>query len=237
MASPDDRDDETPVEFAQRIGLRFNNPGLLWRAFTHRSFLNEHKGVLEDNERLEFLGDAVLDFLVGAWLYNHFPEMAEGQLTRLRAALVGNQQLGEFARQLNIGQALRLGKGESESGGNSRTGLLGSTLEALIGAIYLDQGVDAVAILMEPLLEEAVRAVLITRRDHDPKSQLQEWSQAEGLGTPLYRIVSDSGPDHEKCFEIEVVINGQVFGKGTGPSKHLAAKAAAKTSLELIGIS
>jgi ribonuclease-3 len=236
MTSQGERDEETPVEFAQRVGLQFNNEGILWRAFTHRSYLNEHKEVLEDNERLEFLGDAVLDFLVGAWLYNHFPEMAEGQLTRLRAALVGNQQLAEFARQLNLGAAMLLGKGEIDNHGNQRPALLGSTLEALIGALYLDQGMEAVMRFMEPLLEEAVNSVLLNRRDQDPKSQLQEWSQAAGFGTPVYRVISASGPDHEKCFEVEVIINGQVYGKGSGSSKNAAAKAAAQATLEMIDV-
>jgi ribonuclease-3 len=236
MTSQDGRVEESPVEFTQRLGIKFNNQGLLRRAFTHRSYRNEHKEALEDNERLEFLGDAVLDFLVGAWLFNHFPEMAEGQLTRLRAALVGNEQLAQFARSLNFGAVMLLGKGEIESRGNERSGLLGSTLEAVIGALYLDQGMDAVSSFMEPLLEEAVGIVLSAHRDHDPKSQLQEWSQAEGLGTPFYRIVSDSGPDHEKCFEIEVIINGQTYGRGSGSSKQAATKTAAQASLEMIGI-
>jgi ribonuclease-3 len=236
MTSQNDWDGDAVVEFSDRIGLKFQNQGLLRRAFTHRSYLNEHREVLEDNERLEFLGDAVLDFLVGAWLYNHFPEMAEGQLTRMRAALVGNQQLAEFARQLDLGAVMLLGKGEMENRGNERAGLLGSTFEALIGAIFLDGGIDAVRIFTEPLLNTAVRQVLMLGRDYDAKSMLQEWSQAEGLGTPYYHIVSTSGPDHEKCFEIEVIINEVVYGRGSGSSKQAAAKKAAQAALEMIGI-
>jgi ribonuclease-3 len=236
MTHQDEPNENAPIEFATRLGLIFKNPGLLRRAFTHRSYLNENKQALEDNERLEFLGDAVLDFLVGAWLYNHFPEMAEGQLTRLRAALVGNQQLAEFSRQLNLGSAMLLGKGEIESKGNERAGLLGATFEALIGAIYLDRGMDAVRTFVEPLLETAIVQVLSQRRDLDAKSSLQEWSQAEGLGTPHYQIIASSGPDHEKYFEIEVIINGTVYGKGHGSNKQAAAKMAAQASLEMIGI-
>jgi len=236
MTSQGDPDENGPIEFAQRVGLQFQNIGLLRRAFTHRSYLNEHKQVLEDNERLEFLGDAVLDFLVGAWLYNHFPEMAEGQLTRLRAALVGNQQLAEFARQLNLGDAMLLGKGEIESRGNERDGLLGASFEAVVGAIYLDSGMEAVRAFIEPLLDMAIIQVLALRRDLDAKSTLQEWSQAEGLGTPYYRIVASSGPDHEKSFEIEVVINGKLYGRGYGSSKQAAAKLAAQATLEMIGL-
>ncbi len=236
MIHQDELEENAPLEFANRLNIKFNNPGLLRRAFTHRSYLNEHKQILEDNERLEFLGDAVLDFLVGAWLYNHFPEMAEGQLTRLRAALVGNQHLAEIARQLDLGSAMLLGKGEIESKGNERSGLLGATFEALIGAIFLDQDMDAVRTFVEPMLERSIVQVLAQRRDLDAKSSLQEWSQAEGLGTPHYQIVASSGPDHEKYFEIEVVINGKIYGTGHGSSKQVAAKMAAKKSLEMIGI-
>ena len=236
MTAQSDQEDGSVVAFTQITGVRFKNQGLLRRAFTHRSYLNEHKEVIEDNERLEFLGDAVLDFLVGAWLYNHFPEMAEGHLTRLRAALVGNQQLAEFARQIDLGASMLMGKGEMENKGNERSGLLGSTFEAVIGALYLDQGMDAVRDFVEPFLKTAVSQVITTRRDQDPKSLLQEWTQAEGLGTPNYRVVSDSGPDHEKCFEIEVVINGKIYGTGTGPSKQAATKIAAQATLNIIGI-
>jgi len=228
--------EETPQQFAHRVKLTFENIGLLSRALTHRSYVNEHKEAIEDNERLEFLGDAVLDFLVGAWLYNRFPEMAEGHLTRLRAALVGNQQLATFARQIDLGQAMRLGRGEDDNGGRERPALLGSTFEALIGAIYLDQDVSAVQLFLEPLLESAVKHILSQRHDQDPKSQLQEWSQAQGYGPPHYRIVSDSGPDHDKCFEIEVIINGVTYGRGQGSSKHIAAKLAAKATLELLQV-
>lgn len=236
MIGQSDQDEDAPIVFARRMGLKFRDDSLIRRAFTHRSYLNEHREVMEDNERLEFLGDAVLDFLVGAWLYNHFPEMAEGQLTRLRAALVGNQQLAEFARQIQLGEAILLGKGEVENKGKERLGLLGSTFEAVIGAIYLDQGMEAVKQFVVPILEEAVGQVLMLRRDLDAKSSLQEWSQAEGLGTPYYKIIASSGPDHEKSFEIEVIINGSVYGRGYGSSKQAAAKMAAQATLEMIGI-
>ncbi len=228
-------EEETPQEFARRVNVNFTNIGLLNRAFTHRSYLNEHPEALEDNERLEFLGDAVLDFLVGAWLYNRFPEMAEGRMTRLRAALVGNQQLAEFARQLGLGTAMRLGRGEDENGGRERDALLGATFEALVGAIYLDQGLSGVKGLVEPLLEAATRLILAARKDRDAKSVLQEWSQSQGFGPPVYRTVSTSGPDHEKTFEVEVTINGEVCGRGMGRSKQSAAKVAARVALDSIG--
>lgn len=228
--------EESPEEFAQRIGVRFNNIGLLSRALTHRSYFNEHKDALEDNERLEFLGDAVLDFMVGAWLYHRFPEMAEGQLTRLRAALVGNEQLADFAAELNVGQAMRLGHGEAENGGRTRVPLLGSTFEAIIGAIYLDQDISQVWKFMDPILEKRVREIIASQVEHHPKSILQEWSQSRAYGTPVYRVVGDSGPDHDKYFEVEVMIDGIVYGSGKGHSKQTATKEAARHALDKLGI-
>jgi ribonuclease-3 len=228
--------EESPQDFSKRIGLQFNNIGLLTRALTHRSYFNEHKDAVEDNERLEFLGDAVLDFMVGAWLYHRFPEMAEGQLTRLRAALVGNEQLAQFANEFNLGVAMRLGHGEAENGGRDRLPLLGSTFEALIGAIYLDQDISQVWRFMDPMLETTVKQIMANQIEHHPKSILQEWSQSKGFGTPVYQTVGDSGPDHDKSFEVEVLIDGDVYGIGRGHSKHAAAKVAAKSALEKLGL-
>lgn len=236
ISSGSSQHEETPQDFAQRIGLIFNNIGLLNRAFTHRSYFNEHREAIEDNERLEFLGDAVLDFMVGAWLYHRFPEMAEGQLTRLRAALVGNEQLAEFANGLKLGAAMRLGHGEAENGGRERLPLLGSTFEALIGAIYLDQDISQVWKFMDPMLETTVRIIIANQVEHHPKSILQEWSQSKGYGTPVYRLIGDSGPDHDKYFEVEVLIDGIGYGIGKGHSKQSATKVAAKLALEKLGI-
>jgi ribonuclease-3 len=229
---PEAQPQESPQEFSKRTGLTFNNIGLLTRALTHRSYFNEHKDAVEDNERLEFLGDAVLDFMVGAWLYHRFPEMAEGQLTRLRAALVGNEQLAQFASELDIGAAMRLGHGEAENGGRDRLPLLGSTFEALIGALYLDKDIAEVWKFMDPFLETTVAQIIASQVEHHPKSTLQEWSQSKGYGTPIYQTVGDSGPDHDKYFDVEVIIDGEVYGQGRGHSKQAAAKVAAKAALE-----
>lgn len=227
---------ETPQDFARRLGLSLSDPGLLARALTHRSYANEHVEALEDNERLEFLGDAVLDFLVGAWLYERFPEMREGELTRLRSALVRTEQLAEFARQINLGAAMRLGRGEDESGGRHRPALLCGTFEALIGAIYLSDGIPAVQTFIEPMLEVATQQILSARKEQDPKSLLQEWIQARGLEHPIYRTVAANGPDHAKVFEVEVIINGEVLGRGDGHSKQAATKAAARAALKALGL-
>jgi len=228
---------ESPQEFAQRLGLSISDYGLLARSLTHRSFANEHSEVLEDNERLEFLGDAVLDFLVGAWLYDHFPEMKEGELTRLRSALVRTEQLAEFARQIDLGWAMRLGRGEDDGGGRERMALLCGTFEALVGAIFLSDGIAAVQQFIEPMLHSAVDQIIAAREEQDPKSLLQEWIQAQGFDHPLYRTVNANGPDHAKVFEVEVVVNGEVKGRGTGQSKHAAAKSAAHQALISLGLS
>lgn len=226
---------ETPVEFAQRLSLPFHDYLLLSRALTHRSYLNEHTDAVEDNERLEFLGDAVLDFVVGAWLYNRYPEMPEGDLTRMRSALVYNDQLAEFGRQISLGSAMRLGRGETQAGGRDRSTLLCDTFEAVIGALYLDAGIDAVLDFVGPLLDAAADDILVSRKAEDPKSMFQEWSQSEGHGAPQYVIRSVAGPDHSRVFEVDATAGGEVYGSGQGGSKQTAAKAAARDALIKLG--
>ena len=227
---------ETPTQLAERIGLKFNDLLLLSRALTHRSYINEHTEALEDNERLEFLGDAVLDFVVGAWLYNHYPEMAEGDLTRMRSALVHTEQLAEFAREIQLGGALRLGRGEIQGGGRSRSALLCDTFEAVIGALYLDQGIEAVRDFISPFLIAASDDILVNHKNEDPKSSFQEWAQAQGYPTPSYVTKSATGPDHSKIFEVDAMVNGIHYGSGTGHSKQSAAKAAALDALRRLGL-
>jgi ribonuclease-3 len=217
--------------------MPFKNWMLLGRALTHRSYLNEHSDALEDNERLEFLGDAVMDFIVGAWLYNRYPEMAEGDLTRMRSALVHTERFAEFARQLGLGQAMRLGRGESLGGGRDRDALLCDTFEAIIGALYLDCGIEAVKSFTAKLLETASEDILLYHKNEDPKSLFQEWAQSQGYLAPIYVTRNASGPDHSKLFEVEVIVNGEVYGTGSGHSKQAAAKVAASNALEQIGLS
>lgn len=227
---------ETPEELINRLELQITDVLLLTRALTHRSFLNEHPEAIEDNERLEFLGDAVLDFVVGAWLYNKYPEMPEGDLTRMRSALVHTEQLALFATEIDLGHAMRLGKGESQAGGRERPGLLCDTFEAVVGAIYLDSNIDGVLRFITPFLEEAAEDIIINHKDEDPKSKLQEWSQAHGFLTPQYITCNSSGPDHSKVFEVEVVIDGKVIAKGNGHSKQAATKIAAQNALDRMGL-
>ena len=229
-------DFETPESLIQRLGLEVSDVLLLARALTHRSYLNEHPEAIEDNERLEFLGDAVLDFVVGAWLYNKYPEMPEGDLTRMRSALVHTEQLAEFAKEIDLGRAMRLGRGECQAGGKERPGLLCDTFEALVGAIYLDSGIEGVNQFIEPFLFRAADDILINHKDEDPKSKLQEWSQAHGFQTPMYSTCNSSGPDHSKVFEVEVIIDGKVVAKGAGHSKQAATKIAAQNALDRMGL-
>jgi ribonuclease-3 len=220
------------IDRAQIDKVRFNDRSLLLRALTHRSYLNENPDlVLEDNQRLEFLGDAVLDFVTAAWLYHHFPEFQEGRLTSLRAALVCMPALAKFARQIGLSHHLRLGKGEEESGGRDRDANLCDAFEALVGALYLDSGLPAVEDLVYPLLEEETERVLATDLDRDPKSRFQEWSQAELGITPHYRTLKATGPDHARTFIVAVYVGEKQYGEGAGSSKQAAARAAATAAL------
>jgi len=217
----------------QKLGIVFRDKSLLQRALTHRSYLNEHPDFpLEDNERLEFLGDAVLDFLTGEYLYHRFPEMREGPLTSLRSVLVRRSTLARFARQWNLGRHLLMGHGEAESGGRNRPATLCAAFEAMTGALYLDQGLESVKDLIEPLIMPEIARTLEERSDKDPKSRLQELAQARMHHTPRYTTAGESGPDHAKEFTVKVTIGGQVYGQGRGPSKQQAAQAAAHAALE-----
>ena len=227
---------EPPQDFNQRAGLEFKNLALLTRALTHRSYINENPDALEDNERLEFLGDAVLDFIVGSWLYHHYPEMAEGDLTLIRTALVRTERLAEFATTLDLGNAMLLGQGEIASGGRTRRALLCGGFEALIGAIYLDRGIDGATIFFEPFILSAIEEILVDGHPRDPKSQLQEWTQARAQEPPEYHTVGEHGPDHEKIFEVVVKVNGNVEGSGSGYSKREASKIAAQQALEKLSL-
>ena len=219
-----------PLE--EKLGFQFQNRSVLMRALTHRSYLNENPDMsLEDNERLEFLGDAVLDFLVGSYLYHRFPEMDEGDLTSLRAALVRAHTLADFAREWDLGTALQVGYGESESGGRERVPILCATFEAVIGAVYLDQGLDKVKELMNPLIEPALIKILDEQLHKDAKSEFQVWAQARYGVTPRYKVIATSGPDHDKVFTVSALVGEKSWGMGDGHSKQAAAQAAAREAM------
>ncbi len=218
------------------LDLPVKNLSLFLRAFTHRSYVNENSSALEDNERLEFLGDAVLDFVVGDWVYHHFPEMAEGELTRLRSALVRTDSLAAFARTLDFGPVLRLGRGELASGGRDRDTLLCGAFEAFIGALYLETDIQTTAGFIEPLLESTREQIFAQPDLADAKSRLQEWTQGQKLGALSYALVKAHGPDHSRTFEVEVRLNGESLGRGRGSSKAAAEQEAARVALEKLGL-
>jgi len=222
-------------DLEQRIGVVFQNKSLLQRALTHRSYINEHPDFpFEDNERLEFLGDAVIDFLSGEYLYHRFPELPEGPLTSLRSTLVRRETLATFAQDLELGEYLLMGYGEAESGGRERPTVLADAFEALAGAVYLDQGLETLQRFFQPFMEKKVADALRDEADKDPKSRLQELAQSQLRHTPRYATAAESGPDHAKEFTVQVTIGNKVYGQGTGPNKQLAAQAAAQAALERI---
>jgi len=231
---PEGNHEESPSALVQRLDLPFKNLLMLTRALTHRSYVNEHPEALEDNERLEFLGDAILDFVAGAWLYNHFPEMAEGELTRMRSSLVCTEQLAEFARAYDLGSAMRLGHGENQAGGRQKDVLLCATFEAVIGALYLQSNIATIQRLLHPMFEQVSAQIILSSDSRDPKSRLQEWSQGQKLGIPKYITVTISGPDHQRMFEVEVQINSKTYGHGNGHNKQVAERAAAQAALDAI---
>lgn len=217
----------------QTIGVNFCDKALLQRALTHRSYLNEDPDYpFEDNERLEFLGDAVLDFVTAEYLYHHYPEMPEGRLTNLRSALVRTKQLSLFAKELNMGDYLLLGRGEDDSGGRKRTAILCDAFEALLGAIYLDRGLDVASNFIVTIIEPTLQEIIATNADRDPKSMLQELAQSFHHVTPTYRTVLEIGPDHAKEFTVQAMVGEKSYGEGMGLSKQDAAQAAAEIALE-----
>lgn len=216
----------------EAVGYQFKDPHLLRRALTHPSYVNEHpEDDVGNNQRLEFLGDAVLDFVAGEWVFGRFPHFGEGAMTRLRAALVRTETLARLAGDIDIGPALRLGRGEEASGGRSRPANLCDAFEALVGALYLDGGLAVARRFLEPLIAPAAQETLSANRDVDAKSQLQERCQAEMGVTPQYRIVAAHGPDHEKTFIAEVLLGSAVLGRGAGHSKQSAEQAAANAAV------
>ncbi len=230
----------TPIpisQFQELAGLAFVDKSLLIRALTHPSYLNENpEQGLEDNQRLEFLGDAVLDFISGEMLYHRFPEAPEGRLTRLRSALVRTETLADFAGKVHIDMALMLGHGEEDSGGRHRANNLCAAFEAVIGALYLDLGIDAVDRFVEPLFTNALNDIISLELYKDAKSRLQEWSQANLSLTPVYRTIESSGPDHAKEFTVAVLIGDRQYATGKGSSKQSAAQNAARYALETLHV-
>jgi ribonuclease-3 len=221
----------TLAEFQDRIGIQFKDPALLERAFTHRSFLNEHPKLgLEHNERIEFLGDAVLELVVTDYLYRNYPN-PEGDLTNWRSALVKTESLVAVAEQLEIAQYFRLSRGETKGNARSRALISANAMEALIGAVYLDQGYDAASAFITDHVISRLPDILEDGSWMDPKSKFQETAQEQFGLTPNYRVVDETGPDHDKIITVGVYVGDKLFGKGSGSSKQSAQQVAAAAAL------
>jgi len=222
-------------QLQQQLAIKFRKPQLLAQALVHRSYLNEVTGEgLEHNERLEFLGDAVLSFVVSNWLYHKFPDYKEGQLTNLRSNLVRTATLAKIANQLGIGQNLLMSRGEKSSGGEKNPSLLANSLEAVIGAIFLDQGIEKTENFIKNHLEPFLDQIVAKGEFKDSKSLLQEKIQEEIKETPLYKTLKEEGPDHDKIFTVGVYSQGKFLAKGEGKSKQEAEEKAAQAALEKI---
>ena len=218
----------------EALGVHFQNQALLRLALTHRSYIYETAGAgLSSNERIEFLGDSVLTFISADFLYRTFPELSEGELSDVRAALVKMGTLATFARDIQLGDFLLLGKGEQSSGGSQR--ILASAFEALLGAIYLDQGMEVVKRFLVPRLEPIAHDVVKKRLFKDHKSLFQELAQAHDGITPSYRLVSQEGPSHDREFKVVVMLGEQVVGRGQGRNKQAAEQEAAHIALRSRG--
>lgn len=216
---------------AETLGVTFNNIELLVMAFTHRSYLNEHKkNVKEHNERLEFLGDAVLELVVTEYLYSNFSE-AEGILTNWRSALVRTESIGAAASRCDFEPLLRLSRGEKHGTDRAREQILANCFEAVIGALYLDQGYEAVKRFITDNLLITFKQILDSGSWMDPKSHLQELAQSHDGHTPEYRVLEETGPDHDKTFVVGVFVGGKLKGKGSGPSKQAGQQKAAEEAL------
>lgn len=220
------------------MDINFRDQQLLITALSHRSSLNEKSQsgttATESNERLEFLGDAVLELAATLYLYQQRPDEDEGKLTAYRSALVRTETLAELAKELGLDQRMYLSKGEEQGGGRENTSLLADLMEAVIGALYLDQGFPAVEQFLQAKLFPKFNQILQSKSYKDQKSLLQEEVQAKSYGTPVYQVVKAVGPDHDKEFTVEVLVDGQVWGVGTGHSKQAASQAAAAAALQKI---
>jgi ribonuclease III len=212
------------------LEIVFDDPLLLACALTHRSWTNENDGD-SDNERLEFLGDAVVDLIAAAFLFQRFPDLREGDLTSLRSALVKGETLARFAIDLGLPPALRLSRGEEQAGGRERVPLLASAFEAVVGALFLDQGLRAASEFVLRFLAPEAERVHAQRLDRDAKSVLQELAQGQQHLTPDYRLVNSYGPEHAKMFVVAVFVGESEWGRGVGPSRHRAEIAAAQNAL------
>ncbi len=221
------------IEISKKLGLHFTNIDILIKAFTHRSYLNEHRhSGIEHNERLEFLGDAVLELVVTDFLYTEYPKKPEGEMTALRSALVNAQTLSEVALQLGLNEYLLLSKGEAKDTGRARQYILANTIEALIGAVYLDQGYDAAKVFIGKHVHSLLDDIINQKKFIDAKSKFQELAQEHVGATPRYELLKEFGPDHDKVFTVGVFLGDVHIATGEGKSKQEAETQAAYKGLQ-----
>lgn len=213
------------------LGISFNEPSLLEQALIHSSYVNENPGTVTSNERLEFLGDAVLGFIIAEEIYQRLPQSSEGEMTELRSWLVRGDALSRMARAINLGNYLYLGKGEETSGGRRKPANLAGALEAVIAAIFLDQGYSVARAFILRLVDKELKKVLSQGIKTNYKSQLQELIQAKHQLTPTYQVIEAMGPDHDRKFTVEVKLGNTVLGRGSGKSKKSAEEEAARSAL------
>ncbi|ABO50586.1 RNAse III [Desulforamulus reducens MI-1] len=227
------KQDEQANRLKTRLGFKWHNPTLLIQALTHSSCVHENRGHgLCHNQRLEFLGDAVLELIISEHLYKMFPDRTEGELTKMRASSVCEPSLAKVARGLDLGRCLRMGRGEERSGGRERPSILADAFEALLGAIYLDQGLEISRHFVLNCLSSIIDDVVAGRLDRDYKTELQEILQQSSPDPLTYTIMDESGPDHDKTFTAGVIYKGKVIGKGSGHSKKEAEQQAAKDAFQ-----
>jgi len=223
---------EELVPLQERLGYRFRDLHYLNKALTHKSYVNESPDSLKNNERFEFLGDSVLDLIVSHYMVRNFPDFAEGALSKIRAAVVNENCLAQLSRQMDLGSYLLLGKGEELSGGRNKPSLLANTYEAVVGAVYFDSELETTRNTFLSQLEPEIKKYAETWEFRDFKSELQEFTQVKLGCIPSYKVVKETGPDHAKQFEVVVLTQNEVRGRGRGKSKKEAEQSAAQNALE-----
>ncbi len=226
-------DKEDLVELMEKINIYFSKNELLFKSLTHKSYANEKRQEeLRDNERLEFLGDSVLDLVVSEYIFNKYPNHPEGELAKIRSVVVSTTMLAEKAREISLGDYILLGKGEEQSGGRTRDSILADTFEAVVGSIYLDQGFNQARTFILDLLIPNINDVEVGAHIQDYKTLLQELVQKETNQRPSYEVINEEGPDHKKIFTVQVKIENKILGIGKGNSKKEAEQQAAQNAIE-----
>jgi ribonuclease III len=219
-------------EFQNRIGYRFQEPLLLHRALTHKSYIDEEGERVRNNEQMEFLGDAVIDLIIRDYSLKRFPDRSEGELSKMRSAVASETTLSHIARRMEVGKYILMGKGEESSGGRKKRSLLTNAFEAVAAAVYLDGGFERSYHVILSFLRQDIERLSLAAHHDDYKSALQEYTQSRLGSVPHYRVVSEEGPDHKKTFLVELTIGGRSLGSGRGRSKKVAEQKAAREALD-----